>query len=186
MAVQTERIQNDIRTINDFNATPEKGVTRQTFSKEYQGAVAYVVEELQNIGAKISYCQGGNIKARLAGTDLDGPAVMMGSHLDTVAHGGQYDGVVGVVTALEAARVIVEEKYRHLLPIDVAIFAEEEGSRFNCGLLGSSIWTGKLDLARLSEIKDSQGVTYPEAMVLAGFKITDESLLPSRKLRAML
>ena len=186
MAVQIERLQNDIKIINDFNATPEQGVTRLTFSKEYQGAVDYVIEELTHIGAIISYCQAGNIKARLPGTDPDGPAVMMGSHLDTVVHGGKFDGVVGVVTALEAGRVIVEEKYRHSLPIDVVIFAEEEGSRFNWGLLGSSIWTGKLDSTRLSKIKDSQGVTYPEAMDLAGFEITDESLLSSRKLRAML
>jgi allantoate deiminase len=186
MSVKIERIQKDIETINGFNSTPEKGVTRLTLSREYIGAIGYVVEELKHIGAKISYCQGGNLKARLPGTDPDGPAVMMGSHLDTVVHGGKFDGVVGVVTALEAARVIVEEKCRHLLPVDVVIFAEEEGSRFNWGLLGSSIWTGKLDLAQLSKIKDSQGVTYPEAMALAGFEITDTSLLESNTLRAMI
>jgi hydantoinase/carbamoylase family amidase len=186
MAVQIERIQKDIGIINGFNATPENGVTRLTFSKEYQGAIEYVVEELKHVGAKISYCQAGNIKARLPGTDPDGPAVMMGSHLDTVVHGGKFDGVVGVVTALEAARVIVEEKYRHPLPIDVVVFAEEEGSRFNWGLLGSSIWTGKLDRTQLSKIRDPQGITYPEAMVSAGFEITDESLLLCRKLKAML
>jgi hydantoinase/carbamoylase family amidase len=186
MTVQIERIKKDIGIINAFNATPEKGFTRLTFSQEYQGAVAYVVDELKQVGAKISYCQAGNIKARLPGSDYDGPTVMMGSHLDTVVHGGRFDGVVGVVTALEAARIIVEEKYTHRLPIDVVVFAEEEGSRFNWGLLGSSIWTGKLDLTRLSNIKDARGVTYPEAMGKAGFEINDKSLLESRKLRAML
>ncbi len=186
MPVQIERIKKDIRIINAFNTTPEKGITRLTFSEEYQGAVAYVVDELKQVGAKISYCQAGNIKARLPGSDDDGLAVMMGSHLDTVVHGGRFDGVVGVVAALEAARIIVEEKYTHRLPIDVVVFAEEEGSRFNWGLLGSSIWTGKLDLTRLSNIKDTRGVSYPEAMGEAGFEINDKSLLESRKLRAML
>jgi allantoate deiminase len=186
MAVQIERIQKDIEFINTFNATPERGITRQTFSEEYQAAVAYVVHELQQVGAKISYCRGGNIKARLSGADDYAPAVMMGSHLDSVVHGGKFDGVVGVVTALEAARVITEEKVAHRLPIDVVVFAEEEGSRFNWGLLGSSIWTGQLGHSRFENIKDSNGVTYPEAMARAGFKVSDESLLNSQKLKVML
>jgi allantoate deiminase len=186
MAVQIERIQKDIEFINTFNATPERGITRQTFSEEYQAAVAYVVHELQQVGAKISYCRGGNIKARLSGADDNAPAVMMGSHLDTVVHGGGFDGVVGVVTALEAARVIKEQKIAHRLPIDVVVFAEEEGSRFNWGLLGSSIWTGQLALSRLENIKDSNGVTYPEAMLRAGFEVSDASVLKPEKLRAML
>jgi allantoate deiminase len=103
-----------------------------------------------------------------------------------VVHGGKFDGVVGVVTALEAARVITEEKVAHRLPIDVVVFAEEEGSRFNWGLLGSSIWTGQLDHSRLENIKDSGGVTYQEAMARAGFEVSDASVLKPEKLRAML
>jgi allantoate deiminase len=186
MQIQIERIQKDIDIINTFNSTPEKGITRLTFSEQYRGAVDYVIGELKHIGANISYCQAGNIKARLSGSDDNGSAVMMGSHLDTVVHGGRFDGVVGVVTAVEAARVIVEKNLAHRLPIDVVVFAEEEGSRFNWGLLGSSIWTGKLDLSRLSKIKDPSGVSYQEAMAQAGFKVSDQSLLESRNLRAML
>jgi allantoate deiminase len=186
MAVQIRRIQKDIEIINSFNASPEKGITRLTFSEEYRGAVAYVAEELEQLGAQISCCRGGNLRARLAGADGSAPAVMMGSHLDTVVHGGRFDGVVGVVTALEAARIIAQEKIRHPLPIDVVIFAEEEGSRFNWGLLGSSVWTGKLDHRRLENIKDSRGVAYPEAMAQAGFEVNDPSLLEPQKIRAML
>jgi allantoate deiminase len=186
MQTQLERIQKDIDIISTFNSTPEKGITRLTFSEQYQGAVDYVIGELKHIGANISYCQAGNIKARLPGSNDNGPAVMMGSHLDTVVHGGRFDGVVGVVTAMEAARVIVEKNLAHRLPIDVVVFAEEEGSRFNWGLLGSSIWTGKLELSRLSKIKDPSGVSYQEAMAQAGVKVSDQSLLESRNLRAML
>ncbi len=186
MAIQIERIQNDIELINQFNATPAKGVTRLTFSEEYRGAISHVVEELKKLDAKISYCQGGNIKARLAGTDDHAAAVMMGSHLDTVVHGGRFDGVVGVVAALEAARMIVKENIAHRLPIDVVVFAEEEGSRFNRGLLGSSVWTGKLDPSRLPDIKDAANISYPEAMEQAGFKLNDDSLLEPSHLKAML
>lgn len=186
MKAQIERIQKDIEYINNCNATPERGITRLTFSMEYQAAVAYVVDELKNIGAKISYCQAGNMRARLPGTEKNAPAVMMGSHLDTVVHGGRFDGVVGVVAALEAARIIAAEKIRHRLPIDIVIFAEEEGSRFNWGLLGSLIWTAKLDLKRLFHIEDSKGVTYAAAMTAAEIAVNDTSLLEPQKLRAML
>jgi allantoate deiminase len=186
MAIQIERILSDIEIINQFNTTPDRGVTRLTFSKEYRGAVSYVVGELKKLGAKIFHCRGGNLKARFSGKDDQGPAVMMGSHLDTVSHGGQFDGVVGVVTALEAARIIVEDKIAHRLPIDIVVFAEEEGSRFNRGLLGSSVWTGKLDPAHLDIIKDAADISYAEAMQQAGFEINDNTLLDPANLRAML
>jgi allantoate deiminase len=111
---------------------------------------------------------------------------MMGSHLDTVAHGGQFDGVVGVVTALEAARVMVEDKISHRLPVDVVIFPEEEGSRFGRGLLGSSIWTGNLDTERLNSITDEEGATYLEAMAQAGFNVEDSRMLQPDAVAAML
>jgi len=186
MTVRISRIQNDIETINEFNATPGFGVTRSTFSPEYQGAVTYVVEELKKIGAGVSICRAGNIRGRIPGSGEDGPAIMMGSHLDTVVHGGQFDGVVGVVTALEAARIIVEDKIAHQLPIDVVIFAEEEGSRFGRGLLGSSIWTGQLETEQIESIKDDRGVSYQEAMSQAGLKLDDHGKLKPRDIRAML
>ena len=185
MTVRIERIRRDIENINAFNATPGNGITRLTFSAQYQGALNYVLEHLDQLGATVSICRGGNIRGRLAGSDENAPAVMMGSHLDTVVNGGQFDGVVGVVTALEAARSIVEDGIAHRLPVDVVIFPEEEGSRFGRGLLGSSIWTGKLNADRLSSIEDANGVTYPEAMARAGLIVNDSYLLKPSVLAAM-
>ena len=98
MPVQEKRIQKDIDIINGFNATPGNGITRLTLTPEYQDAIDYVVKELKRIGADISIGPAGNVRGRLRGTGEDSPAVMLGSHLDTVAHGGPFDGVVGVVT----------------------------------------------------------------------------------------
>jgi len=117
MPIIEKRIQKDIETINGFNASPGNGITRLTFSPEYQGAVTYVVDEMQKIGADILIGPAGNIRARCLGSGGCGPAVMMGSHLDTVAHGGQFDGVVGVVTALEAARAMAEDQIDHRLEL---------------------------------------------------------------------
>jgi allantoate deiminase len=186
MTINTERIRRDVEKINAFNATPGKGITRQTFSAEYQGALNYVIDQFNQFGATVSICPGGNLRGRFSGSDENAPAVMMGSHLDSVVNGGQFDGVVGVVTALEAARSIVEDEISHRLPVDVVIFPEEEGSRFGRGLLGSSVWTGRLDVDRLNSIVDANGVAYPEAMAQAGLTVNDNRLLKAPALAAML
>jgi allantoate deiminase len=186
MAVNIERIRKDIKNINAFTATPGQGITRLTFSAEYQGALNYVLDQFNQWGAAVSICPGGNVRGRFYGSDEDAPAIMMGSHLDSVVNGGQYDGVVGVVAALEAARSMVEDGISHRLPVDVVIFAEEEGSRFSRGLLGSSIWTGRLDADRLSAIADANGVAYLEAMAQAGLDVSANRILKSEDLAAML
>jgi allantoate deiminase len=186
MRIRKERIQKDLEAINAFNGTPGKGVTRFTFSKEHQAALSYVVEELLRIGVNCIFTLGGNLLGRLAGSELTGPGVMMGSHLDTVAQGGRFDGAAGVAAALEAARVIQERDLRHRLPIDLVVFAEEEGGRFGWGLLGSSAWSGRITPGQLAQIKDREGVGYLEAMESAGVKIRDASKLNPDSLKAML
>ncbi len=186
MKVRKDRIQKDLDAINAFNATPGKGITRFTFSREYQGALSYVVGELQRVGVKCSFTSGGNLRGRLAGSEPSGPAVMMGSHLDSVAQGGCFDGTAGVVAAVEAARAIREGDLPHRLPIDLVVFAEEEGGRFGWGLVGSSTWSGRMTTAQLARIEDREGVGYVEAMERAGVNIQDATLLDSRSLKAML
>ncbi len=186
MRVRKERIQKDLEAINAFNATPGKGITRFTFSTEYQGALFYVVEELRRMGVECSFALGGNLRGRLAGSEPSSPCVMMGSHLDSVAEGGRFDGTAGVVAALEAARLIQDERLSHRLPVDLVVLAEEEGGRFGWGLLGSSVWSGKIDAGQLAQIKDREGVSYLEAMESAGIKIRDSSKLNPVSLKAML
>ena len=111
---------------------------------------------------------------------------MMGSHLDSVAQGGRFDGTAGVVAALEVARGIREGELPHRLPIDLVVFAEEEGGRFGWGLLGSSTWSGRMTAAQLAQIKDLGGVSYLEAMESAGVKVQDSTLLNPHSLKAML
>jgi allantoate deiminase len=186
MGIWKERIQKDLEAVNAFNATPGKGITRFTFSKEYQAALSYVVEELQRIGVKGAFTPGGNLQGRLPGSAPSGPSVMMGSHLDSVAQGGRFDGTAGVVAALEAARAIREEALVHRLPIDLVVFAEEEGGRFGWGLLGSSTWSGRMTADQLARIKDREGVSYPKALESAGIRIGDSSMLTIHSLKAML
>jgi N-carbamoyl-L-amino-acid hydrolase len=97
-----------------------------------------------------------------------GPAVLTGSHLDSVLDGGAYDGPLGVVTGLAA---IDELRARGVLPgrpIGVSVFVEEEGSRFGLACLGSRLATGVVDWSVARELRDRDGVFLPDALAAAG------------------
>jgi allantoate deiminase len=186
MGIKIERIARDIEIINSFTSTPGRGVTRFTFSKPYMQARAHVVEELQKIGTRVATTLGGNLCGRLDGSTMGLPSVMTGSHLDSVLHGGRFDGVAGVVAAVEVARVLVEEKLPHRHPVDVVVFAEEEGSRFGSVMIGSRSWVGKLALEDLNRLRDKDGVSYAAAMANAGLAPEDTTLLKPGMVKVMI
>jgi len=186
MGIQIDRIARDLDIINSFNATPGQGITRFTFSDPYMRARAYVSEELRKTGARVSTGAGGNLCGRLEGRIKGQPSVMTGSHLDSVLQGGRYDGAAGVAAGLEVARVMAEEKIPHRHPIDVVVFAEEEGSRFGSVMIGSRAWIGKLTREDLHRLKDSDGISYAAAMETAGLHPGDEPLLKSGMVKAMI
>ncbi|MBW2058693.1 MAG: Zn-dependent hydrolase [Deltaproteobacteria bacterium] len=186
MEVNIDRIKKDLDTLNSFNMTPGKGITRLTFSPEYMKAYNYVIAQLEKIGAEVTICRAGCIRGRINGSDPAKPAVMSGSHIDTVLNGGPFDGQVGTLSALEVARVVVENEVSHTCPIDVVVFPEEEGVRFRFGMAASSTWAGSMELEKLYKTRDSEGVTYQEAMESAGIVVEDESQLVSENVKAML
>jgi len=186
MGIQIDRIARDLDIINSFTATPGRGITRFSFSEPYMQARAYVSEELKKVGAAVSTMAGGNLCGRLEGSIRGYPPVMTGSHLDSVLQGGRYDGAAGVVAGLEVARVMAEEKTPHRHPIDVVVFAEEEGSRFGSVMIGSRAWIGRLTSDDLHRVKDSDGISYTAAMENAGLHPGDESLLKPGMVKAMI
>ncbi|HRZ19621.1 MAG TPA: M20 family metallo-hydrolase [Methanofastidiosum sp.] len=186
MRVNPKRIEKDIEEINKFNSTPNLGTTRSTFTKEYIGAIRYIIKELEQIGADIQIMKGGNIRARFHGSKKDAPSVMIGSHVDSVFQGGMYDGVVGTVAALEVVRIISENNILHKNPIDFVVFAEEDGSRFSSVLLGSRIWSGKVKDEDLKMITDKDGTSYLDAMKKSGLTPNDEKLMDGTKIKAMI
>jgi allantoate deiminase len=186
MEVDIARIRKDIEIINSFNSTPGNGITRLSFTPEYMGAYHYIINELRNIGAEVTICRGGCIRGRLTGSDPSKPAIMSGSHIDTVLNGGQFDGQLGSVAALEVTRIIVEKKVSHSHAIDVVIFPEEEGVRFGMAMASSSAWAGISDPENLYQSKDKNGVTYQEAMDVAGIIIDDIFPLEKGMIKAML
>lgn len=111
----------------------------------------------------------GNLSAWWRPDGACGPAVMTGSHLDSVLDGGAYDGPLGVVSAFAALDRLRELGFTPSRPIVVSAFVEEEGSRFGLACLGSRLAAGVLDWGEARELRDPQGVFLADAMALAGF-----------------
>ncbi len=159
--IRVERIQQDIQAIARFTETPGAGATRPTFSKPWGQACDYVTAEARRIGCDIRVDAAGNLHVRPSGLGWDRPAWLCGSHLDSVPHGGDYDGVTGVVAPLELLRSAAEDSV--LIPLELINFAEEEGTTFGLGMLGSRAWVGELGAKELAGVQNSTGQNYLQA-----------------------
>jgi allantoate deiminase len=165
METNIDRIKRDIETLAQFNSTPEEGMTRLSFTPEDKKARDYVIDQMQQIELKVQIDAAGNIFGRWEGQEPAAAPVMAGSHLDSVPHGGIFDGTSGVVAALESARVLHESGRQLKRPYDVIVFVEEEGGgRFRSGLFGSRAITGQITFEMLEQIKDAQGISLATAM----------------------
>jgi allantoate deiminase len=184
MAIDVERIRADIEAIARCTLTPGQGATRPTFSPAWAAARAYVIAQAEAAGCAVRTDAAGNVHARLKSLAWDAPAWLVGSHIDSVPHGGDYDGVAGVVVALELLRS-ARDKNLAGLPVELIVFAEEEGPTFGLGMIGSRLWVGELDEPALRELKNAQGQTYIEAGRPFGVepvRLADDRLDPSRYL----
>jgi hydantoinase/carbamoylase family amidase len=134
---------------------------------------------MRQIGLQINIDRIGNIFGRLEGSYPKAPAVLAGSHLDTVVHGGKYDGTMGVIAALEAARTLKEHNVALRSPVEVVCFVGEESSRFGFSTLGSSLVAGEVRAEDLTNASDVQGAKLED--ILAGLGIHRNNLLSLRR-----
>lgn len=169
MEINISRVKRDIKEIAKFNETPGEGYTRFSYSQEDLKARNYLLEEIYRLGLNTTIDGVGNILARLQGSNKDAPPVLIGSHIDTVLRGGMFDGVVGVVGALEVIRVFREREIINHTPIELVIFAEEEGSNFGSTLAGSKVLTGRYDKDDIKGIRNNLGMSMFEAAQKAGY-----------------
>lgn len=151
-----------------FNDAPNLGgITREVFTPTYARALAHVEELMADVGLITRLDAFGNLFGRLEG-EGNGAAILTGSHIDTTLNAGRFDGVVGVLGAIDAVRMLRADGIRISRPIEVVVFAGEE-PRFGVGCLGSRALVGDLDLTGLQELHDRDGVSLADALVLAGF-----------------
>ncbi|WP_432666559.1 M20 family metallo-hydrolase [Wukongibacter baidiensis] len=188
MNTSFERIKRDIENLSMYNQTPELGCTRPSYSKEDRKARDYLLREMKRQGLKITIDGIGNIRGKLEGKNPDFPAIMTGSHIDTVLKGGKYDGIVGVVGGLEVIRTIKENALKLNHPIELVIFSEEEGANFGITTAGSKALVGEYCLGDIKNIKNSKGISYYEILKDFGLDpdTIDDTKLKSSDIKAMI
>jgi len=183
MPVAADRLARDIARIARCTHSPGGGASRPTFSPAWREACDHVVAEAIAAGCRSWTDAAGNIHLRPAALDPDARVWISGSHLDSVPHGGDFDGVVGVVAALECLRAAHDEG--RTIPLEVIVFAEEEGTTFGLGMLGSRGWVGTLDAAALAGLRNADMENYWEAGAPHGAvatRLAAERLDPARYL----
>jgi allantoate deiminase len=151
----------DLEAAARIGADERGGVSRFAWTPELAEANAWLAERLAQLGLDVELDPAGNVIGRWEAGE--GKAVLLGSHLDTVPCGGRYDGALGVLAALDVVRRLKAEGVEPARPIWVVSFNDEEGARFQTGMLGSRAFCGDCEL----EDWGRRGVA--EAMAEAGF-----------------
>lgn len=160
-------IEESLNVLKDITAS-ERGITRLAFSDEDWAGRSYLIKRMEGMGLVVREDAFGNVIGRLPGLDDTLPPIMSGSHGDSVPEGGNFDGIVGILTALEVARLLQDNKGKSTIrhPYEVIIFMGEEGSRFGAATIGSEALIGKLTQADLDRLTDHEGVTLRQALQL--------------------
>ena len=167
-SINQRRLMRDLNAIGRIGIGSRGAVTRLVFSVKELRSRQVLIHLMRQAGLKIHIDGIGNIFGRLEGSDPKAPAVLAGSHLDTVIHGGKYDGPVGVIGALEAIRTINENKISIRSPLEVVCFVGEESSRFGFSTLGSSLVAGEVHAKDLANAVDAQGTKLADVLSSLG------------------
>lgn len=177
-------VMNEIEKIACFGKGP-RGITRLAFTETAVEAQKYVISLMEQSGLKVVIDPIGNIIGRLDGKDNSLPAVITGSHLDTVPEGGKYDGVLGVIGGLAAINRL-KERGGLTYPLELIIFACEESSRFGFATVGSKGMAGLANLTEWSKAKDQEGISFIDAITQSQleFEQIEKAARPAKEVKA--
>ncbi len=154
--INADRLQSRLTDLARIGRTPEGGVTRLSYRAEHAESVRLVARWMREAGAEIGLDSWGNLFGVVPGTLGSLPPIAAGSHLDTVPNGGAFDGALGVVAAVEAAAALRDARATLRHPLLLLAFAEEEGTSFGVGCLGSLGLVGRAPAPET--LRDQTGV----------------------------
>lgn len=180
--IDGERIAMRIAQLSEIGLTSEGGSSRMGFSKEERAAKELVVGWMQDARLKVREDGAGNIFGTFEGIQTDASIIMSGSHVDTVPNGGHFDGVLGVLTALEVAEAWNKLGYKPKKSYEVAIFSDEEGSRFHAGLSGSAAVVGDVNREQQEKLLDVYGQSFQKVLEDDGLTV-DGYFMAKRNLK---
>ncbi len=163
--INRDRIDADLKHIAEFT-DPALPYTRRAFSPYYEAAREWLAGRFRDAGLDTRVDPAGNLIGRRG--DGAGPVLMLGSHIDTVESGGRFDGIVGVLGALEVVRCLRESGITLSRPLEVVDFVCEEPSVVNLSPLGSRIMAGDVTADMVAEATTPDGGTLPDAIARLG------------------
>lgn len=163
MRINTERLKKHFEQMSEFGKLGDTGVCRPAHSQIEKQAFELAASWMKEAGMTTKIDHFGNLIGRLEGKNKEAPILMLGSHLDSQPYGGRFDGVAGVLAAIETVTTMSELGIVPDCPIEVISFADEEGWRFNKGLFGVRGILGKLEEGELTR-KDQAGITREQAL----------------------
>ena len=161
-----EHIRNGIEDTGQFTATKGAGVTRLPFTPEARDCADYLTRKMTELGLRVSQDASGAVIGVLEGRSPE--RIMIGSHLDSVRHGGAYDGMAGILCGMEIAAYY---KRKHIIPpytLEIVATNDEEGARFGGGYFSSKAFLGMWTVEDLKKNKDRDSISYYGAMKSAG------------------
>jgi N-carbamoyl-L-amino-acid hydrolase len=162
LRVNERRLEERLMALAQFGKNPEGGVSRVAFSEADLQGRQYIISLMRQAGLTVRIDPAGNIIGRREGSDPTLPVILFGSHIDSVPRGGNYDGNVGVIGAIECVQVLKENGIITRHPLEVVVFADEEG-----GLVGSRAMIGELTPETLDVVSHS-GKTIREGIRFIG------------------
>ena len=172
LRVNGRRLQGALEQMAQIGATPGGGVQRLTLSDEDKKARDLFVKWLKELDLKITVDEMGNIFGRRPGKNNDLAPVMSGSHIDSQPKGGRFDGILGVMGALEVMRTLDENKIKTERPYVIVDWTNEEGSRFAPAMVASGVWAGALKRDWVYDRTDINGKRFEDELTRIGYKGT--------------
>lgn len=171
-AVDPAKIEAWIAAYAELSSAPPgtPGVTRLAFTPLERRAHAVFAAHMKDLGAEVVTDAVGNTIATLRGSEPTARPLGTGSHLDSVPSGGRFDGIAGVVAAMEVARVVGMERVARRRDWQFVAFAAEEGARFGQACIGSRVIAGMTTAGDLAQLTDADGVTAAQAMTASGLR----------------
>ena len=169
LAIDAERLWGDIMATAAIGATPKGGIRRLTLTDLDRQVRDWFKARAEALGCRVTVDDMGAMFARRDGT-AGVPPIAIGSHLDTQPTGGKFDGVLGVLGALEALRTLHEAGYETYAPIEVVNWTNEEGSRFAPAMVASGVFAKVFERDWAAARTDRDGVTFGAALETIGYR----------------
>ncbi len=165
--IDGERLWDRLTELSFVGKQGSRGVTRLSFTEDERAAKDFVTSFMEEAGLSVRGDAVGNLIGRKEAVNPNAPVVLVGSHLDSVYNGGNFDGPLGVLAGIEVLQTMNERGLQTECPIEVIAFTDEEGARFSFGMIGSRALAGTLTRGDLQH-EDEQGISIAEAMRNSG------------------